>query len=291
MNYQDRLYQYYLLTRLHKPIGILLLLWPTLWALWIAAQGLPPLPILLVFVAGVVLMRSAGCVINDYADRDFDPHVQRTQDRPIAAGRVSPSEALVLFALLCVVAFILVLTLNRLTLYLSFGALLLAALYPFTKRYTYLPQLVLGAAFGWAIPMAFAAVQDQVPKIAWLLFVVNILWTTAYDTFYAMVDRDDDVKIGVKSTAILFGSADRLVIGVLQILVLAGLVLIGRLAGLGLYFYLGLLIAAGLALYQQYLSRNRDKGGCFQAFLNNNWFGAAVFAGIFLHYLASTASH
>jgi 4-hydroxybenzoate polyprenyltransferase len=287
MNYQDRLYQYYLLTRLHKPIGILLLLWPTLWALWIAAQSMPPIPILLVFVAGVVLMRSAGCVINDYADRDFDPHVQRTQVRPIAAGRVSPSEALVLFALLCVVAFILVLTLNRLTLYLSFGALLLAALYPFTKRYTYLPQLVLGAAFGWAIPMAFAAVQDQVPKIAWLLFVVNILWTTAYDTFYAMVDRDDDVKIGVKSTAILFGSADRLVIGVLQILVLVGLILIGRLGGLGLYYYLGLLIAAGLALYQQYLARNRDRAGCFQAFLNNNWFGAAVFSGIFLHYLAS----
>ncbi|MBU2477539.1 MAG: 4-hydroxybenzoate octaprenyltransferase, partial [Gammaproteobacteria bacterium] len=274
MHLQDRLYQYYLLTRLHKPIGILLLLWPTLWALWIAAQGLPPTQILLVFVAGVVLMRSAGCVINDYADRNFDQHVERTQDRPIAAGRVSPPEALVLFALLCVIAFILVLTLNRLTLYLSFGALLLAALYPFTKRYTYLPQLVLGAAFGWAIPMAFAAVQDQVPKIAWLLFVVNILWATAYDTFYAMVDRDDDVKIGVKSTAILFGSADRLVIGVLQILVLVGLILIGRMAGLGLYFYLGLLIAAGLALYQQYLARNRDKSGCFQAFLNNNWFGA-----------------
>ncbi|MBU1190608.1 MAG: 4-hydroxybenzoate octaprenyltransferase [Gammaproteobacteria bacterium] len=287
MHLQDRLYQYYLLTRLHKPIGILLLLWPTLWALWIAAQGLPPTQILLVFVAGVVLMRSAGCVINDYADRNFDQHVERTQDRPIAAGRVSPPEALVLFALLCVIAFILVLTLNRLTLYLSFGALLLAALYPFTKRYTYLPQLVLGAAFGWAIPMAFAAVQDQVPKIAWLLFVVNILWATAYDTFYAMVDRDDDVKIGVKSTAILFGSADRLVIGVLQILVLVGLILIGRMAGLGLYFYLGLLIAAGLALYQQYLARNRDKSGCFQAFLNNNWFGATVFSGIFLHYLAS----
>lgn len=287
MHIQDRLYQYYLLTRLQKPIGILLLLWPTLWALWIAAEGLPPIPILLVFVAGVVLMRSAGCVINDYADRDFDPHVQRTQDRPIAAGRVSPHEALVLFALLCLAAFILVLTLNRLTLYYSFGALLLAAVYPFTKRYTHLPQLVLGAAFGWAIPMAFAAVQDQVPKIAWLLFVVNILWATAYDTFYAMVDRDDDFKIGVKSTAILFGSADRLVIGVLQLLVLGGLVLIGRMASLGLYFYLGLLIAAGLVLYQQYLARNRDPAGCFQAFLNNNWFGAAIFSGILLHYLAS----
>lgn len=287
MNYPDRLYQYYLLTRLHKPIGILLLLWPTLWALWLAAEGVPPIPILLVFMAGVVLMRSAGCVINDYADRNFDAHVQRTRDRPIAAGRVSPSEALVLFALLCLLAFILVLTLNRLTFYLSFGAVALAAIYPFTKRYTQLPQLVLGAAFGWAIPMAFAAVQDQVPKLAWLLFVVNILWATAYDTYYAMVDRDDDVKIGVKSTAILFGTADRLVIGALQILVLGGLVLIGRLAGLGLYFYLGLLIAAGLILYQQYLARNRDGVGSFQAFLNNNWFGAVIFAGIFLHYLAS----
>lgn len=284
---KDRLYQYYLLTRLHKPIGILLLLWPTLWALWLAAEGVPPLPILFVFVAGVVLMRSAGCVINDYADRNFDAHVQRTRDRPIAAGRVSPREALVLFALLCLLAFILVLTLNRLAVYLSFAALALAAIYPFTKRYTHLPQLVLGAAFGWAIPMAFAAVQGQVPKLAWLLFVVNILWATAYDTYYAMVDREDDVKIGVKSTAILFGTADRLVIGALQILVLGGLVLIGRLAGLGLYFYLGVIIAAGLALYQQYLVRDRDVSGSFQAFLNNNWFGAAIFSGIFLHYLAS----
>ena len=284
---KERLYQYYLLTRLHKPIGILLLLWPTLWALWLAAEGMPGLPILLVFVLGVVLMRSAGCVINDYADRAFDPQVRRTRERPLATGRVSPREALIVFALLCLTAFALVLTLNRLTLYYSVGAMVLAAVYPFTKRYTHLPQVVLGAAFGWAIPMAFAAVQDGVPKLAWLLFTVNVLWATAYDTFYAMVDRDDDLKIGVKSTAILFGEADLLVIGVLQALVLAGLVLVGRMADLGLFFYLGLLVAAGLALYQQYLARQRAPSGCFDAFLNNNWFGAAVFAGVFLHYLAS----
>ena len=284
---KERLYEYWLLMRLHRPIGILLLFWPTLWALWIAAEGWPDLHILIVFVLGVVLMRSAGCVINDYADRRFDPHVERTRDRPIAAGRVSPREALVLFALLCLLAFMLVLTLNRLTIQLAFGGALLAAVYPFTKRYTHLPQLVLGAAFGWAIPMAFAAVLGEVPKIAWLLFTVNILWSTVYDTFYAMVDRDDDLRIGVKSTAILFGESDRLVIGALQILTVGGLVLVGRMADLGLYYYLGLLVASGLALYQQYLARQRDRAGCFQAFLNNNWFGAAVFAGIFLHYLAA----
>lgn len=286
MTFRDRLYQYYLLTRLHKPIGILLLLWPTLWALWIAAEGVPDLQVLLVFVFGVVLMRSAGCVINDYADRGFDPHVQRTRERPIAAGRVTPREALLLFAVLGMAAFMLVLTLNRQTVYLSFGALLLAIVYPFTKRYTQLPQVVLGAAFGWAIPMAFAAVQGEVPRVGWLLFLVNVLWSTAYDTFYAMVDRDDDLRIGVKSTAILFGESDRLIVGVLQLLVLGGLVLVGRMAGLGLYFHLSLLVAAGLALYQQYLVRRRDRTGCFQAFLNNNWFGAAVFVGILLDYLA-----
>ena len=287
MTLRERVHQYYLLTRLHKPIGILLLLWPTLWALWIAAAGMPELSVLLVFVLGVVLMRSAGCVINDYADRHFDPHVARTRERPIAAGRVGPREALILFAVLCLLAFALVLTLNRQTIYLSFGALLLAAVYPFSKRYTQLPQVVLGAAFGWAIPMAFAAVQGEVPRIAWLLFTVNVLWSTVYDTFYAMVDREDDVKIGVKSTAILFGESDLLIVGVLQILMLAGLILVGQLADLGRYFYLGLLVAAGLSLYQQYLARRRDRDGCFQAFLNNNALGASVFLGIFLHYLAA----
>lgn len=286
MRISERLHQYYLLTRLHKPIGILLLLWPTLWALWIAAEGMPDLHVVTVFVLGVVLMRSAGCVINDYADRGFDPHVQRTRERPIAAGHVAPGEALLLFAVLGMAAFMLVLTLNRQTIYLSFGALLLAVVYPFTKRYTQLPQVVLGAAFGWAIPMAFAAVQGEVPRVGWLLFVVNVLWSTAYDTFYAMVDRDDDLRIGVKSTAILFGESDRLIVGVLQLLVLGGLVLVGRLAELGLYFHLSLLVAAGLALYQQYLARHRDRTGCFQAFVNNNWFGAAIFLGILLHYVA-----
>lgn len=283
---RERLVEYARLMRLDRPIGILLLLWPTLWALWIAGQGRPDPLVLAVFVAGVVLMRSAGCVINDFADRHFDPHVARTRDRPIAAGRVSPREALILFAVLCLLAFGLVLLMNRLTILLSFVAVVLAAVYPFTKRITHLPQVVLGAAFGWAIPMAFAAQTGELPRIAWLLFVVNILWSVAYDTLYAMVDREDDLKIGVKSTAILFGEADRLVVGVLQLLVLLGLSLVGSLAGLGDFYAIGLLVAALLALYQQYLIRDRDPQRCFEAFLNNNWFGAAVFAGIALDYLA-----
>lgn len=281
----DRLYQYYLLARLHRPIGTLLLLWPTLWALWLAAEGLPDPLVLGVFVAGVVLMRSAGCVINDYADREFDPHVKRTRERPIASGKVSPREALALFAVLCLIAFALVLLMNPLTIKLAFVGAALAAIYPFTKRFTHLPQLVLGAAFGWGIPMAFAAQTGELPRLAWLLFLVNILWATAYDTQYAMVDRDDDLKIGVKSTAILFGEADRLIIAMLQLLVLLGLGLVGGMAQLGLYYYLGLTAAAALALYQQYLIRNRDRDGCFRAFLNNSWFGAAVFAGLVLDYL------
>jgi len=283
---RERLTEYARLMRLDRPIGILLLLWPTLWALWIAGQGRPDPLVLAVFVAGVVLMRSAGCVINDFADRHFDPHVARTRDRPIAAGRVSPREALILFAVLCLLAFGLVLLMNRLTILLSFVAVALAAVYPFTKRVTHLPQVVLGAAFGWAIPMAFAAQTGELPRIAWLLFLVNILWSVAYDTLYAMVDREDDLKIGVKSTAILFGEADRLVVGVLQLLVLLGLSLVGSLAGLGDFYAIGLLVAALLALYQQYLIRDRDPQRCFEAFLNNNWFGAAVFAGIALDYLA-----
>jgi len=284
-NVKDRLYQYYLLTRLHRPIGIFLLLWPALWALWIAAEGFPDTMVLVVFVVGVILMRSAGCVINDYADRKFDPHVARTRDRPLASGKVSPREAVGLFVVLCISAFALVLLLNPLTIALSFGAVVFAVFYPFTKRYTQLPQVVLGAAFGWAVPMAFAAQTGSVPQIAWLLFTVTVLWATAYDTMYAMVDREDDLKIGIKSTAILFGEADRVVIGMLQFLVLAGLWRAGHLADLGLFFDLGLLVAAGLALYQQYLIKDRERSKCFQAFLNNNWFGAAVFAGIALEYL------
>lgn len=281
---RDRLYQYFLLTRLQRPIGIFLLLWPTLWALWVAAEGFPRPGVFVVFVLGVILMRSAGCVINDYADRNFDPHVARTRERPIASGRVSPREALLLFVVLCVLAFLLVLTMNRLTLYLSFVGAGLAALYPFMKRYTYLPQVVLGMAFGWAIPMAFAAQTGEVPKVAWLLFVINVVWAVSYDTMYAMADREDDLKVGVKSTAILFGDADRLIIGLLQGLVFLGLLLLGRQLALGLPYYLGLLAALGFAVYQQYLIRGRDPAGCFQAFLNNNWLGGAVFAGLLAAY-------
>ena len=282
---KDRLTQYAQLMRLNRPIGIFLLMWPMLWALWIAGNGNPNLLVLLVFASGVVLMRSAGCIINDYADRKFDLHVERTRDRPIAAGRVKPKEALVLFAVLCLTAFGLVLLMNRLTIMLSFVGVILAALYPFMKRFTHLPQVFLGAAFGWAVPMAFAAQTGGVPKVAWLLFVATVLWATAYDTMYGMVDREDDLKIGVKSTAILFGEADRAIIATLQILLLAALLMVGQAAGLGGYYYFGLLLAAGLALYQQYLIREREPKACFQAFLNNNWFGAAVFTGILLDYL------
>ena len=272
--------------RLHKPIGIYLLLWPTLWALWIAGEGRPDLLVLLVFVLGVALMRSAGCVINDYADREFDQHVARTRDRPIVAGEVSPAEALLLFFSLSTAAFLLVLLMNSLTVWLSLAGGLLAASYPFMKRYTHFPQVYLGAAFGWAVPMAFAAQTGEVPRTAWLLFIATVLWATAYDTMYGMVDREDDRKIGVKSTAILFGDADRAIIGVIQLLALFALALTGQAAGLGAYYYFGLLLAAGLALYQQFLIRERRPERCFKAFLNNNWFGAVVFAGIILDFLA-----
>jgi len=279
-----RLRDYALLMRLHRPIGTLLLGWPTLWALWIAGQGRPDWRVLLVFVLGVLLMRSAGCVINDYADRDLDPHVERTRDRPIAAGRVSPREALVLFAVLCLVAFALVLTLNRLTIALSVVGAFLAATYPFLKRYTHLPQFYLGMAFGWGIPMAFAALTGDVPPVAWVLFAANIAWAVAYDTAYAMVDRDDDLKVGVKSTAILFGRYDRLMVGVHHVVTLALLTAVGFMAGRGPLYHAGLVVAAGIAVYQQYLIRDRSRDGCFRAFLNNNWFGAAVFAGLVFDY-------
>lgn len=281
---RDRLQQYLLLTRLHRRIGIYLLLWPTLWALWVAAEGAPRPEVLVVFVLGVILMRSAGCVINDFADRRIDPHVERTRERPIASGRVSPREALLVFTVLCLLAFALVLTMNRLTIYLSFIGAALAAIYPFMKRYTHLPQVVLGMAFGWAIPMAFAAQTGEVPKEAWLLFVVNVVWSVSYDTMYAMADREDDLKIGVKSTAILFGDADRLIVAILQGLVLFGLLLLGQQLSLGAAYHAGLLAALGFALYQQYLIRNRDPARCFQAFLNNSWLGGAVFVGLLLDF-------
>ena len=282
---KDRLYQYYRLTRLDRPIGSLLLLWPAMWALWIAGKGHPQPLIVAVFVLGVFIMRSAGCVLNDYADRHIDPHVKRTKARPLAAGQVSAREALILFVVLSLTAFALVLLLNRLTVLMSFGGIALAAVYPFTKRYTHLPQVFLGAAFGWAVPMAFAAQSGAVPKVGWLLFIAAILWAVVYDTMYAMVDRDDDLKIGVKSTAILFGDADRLIIGIVQALLLGALVLAGQLAHLQSMYYLGLAVAGGLAVYQQYLIKGRERDKCFQAFLNNNWFGGVVFAGIVLHYM------
>ena len=282
---RDRAQQYYLLTRMDRPIGIFLLLWPTLWALWVAAEGLPNWHVLLVFMSGVFLMRSAGCVINDYADREFDPLVSRTRERPIAAGRVKPNEALWLFAVLCLLAFALVLTMNALTIKLSFVGVGLAAIYPFMKRYTHLPQVVLGMAFGWAIPMAFAAQTGTVPKVAWLMYVINVVWSVVYDTMYAMADREDDIKAGVKSTAILFGDADRVILGILQGMVLLGLFLLGQQLDLGLAYYIGVVIAVALGVYQQYLIRQRQPALCFKAFLNNNWLGAAIFAGLVLSYL------
>ncbi len=281
---RGRLLQYARLMRLHRPIGILLLLWPTLWALWFAGAGHPDPAIVAVFVAGVVLMRSAGCVINDFADRNFDPQVARTRDRPLAAGTVTPREALALFAVLCLLAFGLVLTQNRLTVELAFFALALAVVYPFTKRVTQLPQFVLGAAFGMAIPMAYAAQTGAVPTLAWWLFVASLCWTVAYDTQYAMVDRADDLKIGVKSTAILFGRHDRLIVGLLAMLALGLLAAVGHAAGRGHFYWLGLTSAAALALWQQWLIRDRDPARCFAAFLNNQWFGLAVFAGLALDY-------
>ncbi len=272
------------LMRLDRPVGSLLLLWPTLWALWIASDGEPDLLVLFVFVSGVFLMRSAGCVANDYADRDFDGHVARTRERPLPAGRVKPKQALVLLAGLCVLAFLLVLLMNNLTIMLSFVGVVLAITYPFSKRYTYLPQFHLGLAFGWGIPMAFAAQTNDVPDVAWLLLIANVLWSVAYDTMYAMVDREDDLKIGVKSTAILFADMDRQIIACIQVLMLICMLFIGQKLELSLFYYAGLTIATALAGYQQYLIRERDKAGCFSAFLNNNWFGLVIFAGLFLHY-------
>jgi 4-hydroxybenzoate polyprenyltransferase len=280
-----RLREYALLLRLHRPIGTLLLLWPVLWALWIAGAGRPSWHVFAVFVAGTVLMRSAGCVINDYADRDFDPHVERTRDRPLAAGRVTAREALILFVVLSLIAFALVLTLDRFTILLSFVGAALAASYPFMKRWTHLPQFYLGAAFGWGVPMAFAAQTGSLPAEAWLLFLATLCWAVAYDTAYAMVDRDDDLKIGVKSTAILFGRADRAMIALFHALTLGLLAWTGARVGLGVTYYMGLAAAAGFAAWQQWLMRQRERAGCFRAFLNNNRFGAVVFIGLALDYL------
>lgn len=285
MQLRERLTQYALLMRLDRPIGILLLLWPTLWALWIASDGHPDPLVVAVFVVGVVVMRSAGCVINDYADRNIDPHVERTRNRPLATGKVSPKEALLLFVALCGLAFALVLLMNELTIALSLVGAILAATYPFMKRYTHLPQFYLGAAFGWAVPMSFAAQTNSVPPIAWLLLLAVMLWAVAYDTMYAMADRVDDLRIGVKSTAILFGDADRIMVAAFQTSVITVMLVVAHEAQLGQVFHAGIAVGVALALYQQYLLRGRDPTLCFRAFLNNNWFGAAIFAGLFLDYL------
>ncbi|MCU7933302.1 MAG: 4-hydroxybenzoate octaprenyltransferase [Candidatus Thiodiazotropha sp. (ex Dulcina madagascariensis)] len=285
VDWSERLRRYALLVRLHRPIGILLLLWPTLWALWIAGNGEPPWGIVLVFVIGVALMRSAGCAINDYADRAFDGHVARTQTRPIAAGLVRPGEALAVFATLTLSAASLLVFLNWPTRVMSLVALLLAAIYPFMKRYTHLPQVMLGAAFGWAVPMAFMALTESIPPVAWLLFVSALIWALIYDTQYAMVDREDDLRIGVKSSAILFGRYDNLIIGVLQVVMIGLLLQTGVMVGLGWLYYLGLSGGAVLFVYQQWLTRGREPKACFDAFLNNNLFGMTIFVGLMLDYV------
>ena len=280
-----RTWDFVQLMRLEKPIGIYLLLWPTLWALWVASKGVPDLKWLLIFVLGTLFMRAAGCVINDYADRHFDGHVARTRGRPLADGRVTPREALILFAVLVALSFVLVLFANLTTILLSFGGLALAACYPFMKRYTYYPQVVLGAAFSWGMPMAFSAVTGELPPPeAWLLYIANLLWTVAYDTYYAMTDREDDLKIGVKSTAILFGEADRLIILTLQGLALLCLAMAGARFSLGIWFLLGLLGAAACFAWEFWSTRGREPQACFAAFLHNHWAGLAILLGIIVDY-------
>jgi 4-hydroxybenzoate polyprenyltransferase len=279
------LLEYARLMRLDRPIGIWLLLWPTLWALWIAGRGKPKPLIFIIFVAGTVLMRSAGCAINDYADRSFDPHVARTKDRPLAAGRISTLEALLLFTALSVTALMLALQLNKSTLLWAVVGGFLAISYPFVKRFLAVPQMYLGLTFGWGIPMAFEAQIEQVPRVALLLLLANVLWVTVYDTMYAMVDRDDDIAIGVRSTAILFGDSDRHIIALLQVMTLLALYLVGRMINMGYWYLAGLGAGAGFFIYQLWLIRARDREACFRAFLNNNYFGMAVFIGMALEYL------
>lgn len=279
-----RLWQYALLTRVDRPIGTYLLLWPALWALWIAAGGAPDGYVLLVIVLGVFLTRAAGCAINDFADRGIDGHVERTSNRPLATGAIRPWEALAVAAVLLAIAFALVLTLNRLTIYLSFGALALAALYPFTKRVTHLPQVFLGLAFSWAVPMAFAAQTGTVPPAAWLVFTVNVIWTVGYDSLYAMADKPEDQRLGVKSIAILFGDWDRHMVAVLQVMTTLGFLLMGARIEASGWYYGAVAIAVGLFAYQQFLAHHRQPALCLRAFLNNAWVGLVVFGGLALHY-------
>lgn len=273
------------LTRLNRPIGILLLLWPTLWGVWIAGAGHPAWHIVLIFVLGTVLMRSAGCAINDYADRDFDKHVQRTRERPVTSGRIAPREALGVAAALSLVAFVLILPLNNLTLLLSFPAVFLAASYPYTKRFLAIPQAYLGIAFGFGIPMAFAAQLGSVPPVAWLLLVANVFWAIAYDTEYAMVDRDDDIHLGIHSSALWFGKYDVVAVMACYAITLALLAAAGVMTGAGMLYFAGLVLAAGIALYHYTLIKSRNREKCFKAFLHNNWFGATVFAGVVADFL------
>ncbi|MGI9203112.1 MAG: 4-hydroxybenzoate octaprenyltransferase [Woeseiaceae bacterium] len=279
-----QLLNYAALMRLNRPIGVWLLLWPTLWALWLAGQGHPNGGVFLVFMLGVIVMRSAGCVLNDFADRNIDPYVERTRTRPIASGAVAPAEALTLFVALALIAIGLAAMLNPLAQMLAAGAAGLTVLYPFIKRFVSIPQFVLGAAFGWAVPMAFAAQTGEAPQLAWLVFGTALIWAVIYDTFYAMVDREDDHKIGVKSTAILFGDADLFVIGGLQLLMLVSLVFIGDMAELGTWYYGSVAVAAVLMGYHQWLARDRQPSGCFAAFLHNHYVGMVIFIGIVLHY-------
>jgi len=270
------------LTRFDKPIGILLLLWPTLWALWIASHGFPPLHLFCIFVIGTVLMRAAGCAINDIADRHFDAHVKRTQHRPLASGNLSTKTAVLTFCVLGLLAFLLVLQTNLLTMLLSIPAILLAVIYPFLKRFTHWPQAFLGVCFSFGIPMAFAATNQSIPGVAWLFMLANLLWTLVYDTQYAMVDREDDLKIGIKSTAILFGRFDVLIITLLQMLTLTVLLICGAWLSLNAFYYVGIIAACACCIYQQHLIKHRNPQACFNAFINNQWFGFAIFLGIAL---------
>jgi len=283
-----QLWNYILLMRMDRPIGIWLLMWPTLWALWLAGDGHPDGGLFIVFTLGVIVMRAAGCVLNDFVDRNIDPYVERTRNRPIPSGQVAPLEALALFVALALIAIGLASMLNRQAQMLAVIAAVLTIIYPFVKRYISVPQFFLGAAFGWAVPMAFAAQTGQTPQLAWLLFAVALIWATIYDTFYAMVDRPDDLKIGVKSTAILFGELDLFATGALQAMMLAGLLFAGNMADLGRWYYASVLVAAGLMAWHQWLARDRDRDGCFRAFLANHWIGLVVFVGIVLHYTFST---
>jgi 4-hydroxybenzoate polyprenyltransferase len=280
----SQLRNYGKLMRVDKPIGIWLLLWPTLWALWLAGDGTPDQGLFLVFVFGVIVMRSAGCVLNDYVDRKIDPYVERTRSRPIASGAVAPMEALILFAALSLIAVGLATMLNRPAQLLAIVAAVLTMAYPFVKRYVSVPQFILGAAFGWAVPMAFAAQTGETPELAWLVFGTAMIWAVIYDTFYAMVDREDDLKIGVKSTATLFGDVDIFVIAGLQLLMLVALILIGVRADLSVWYYTSILVAAAMMAYHLWLARDRQPAGCFEAFLNKHFNGMVVFIGIVLHY-------